>query len=133
MHFFTPQILPSQRYICARDLVFFCLEFFAGYRGSDLKEFLLKKCWLSPTMKISFLDTLFGKTLRGKHSKTSMVKKCSNIAVCLVSNLVCSFKFVISWRSILETDIYSELSTRAKLQEIRSYWFCGCQSSGPTP
>ena len=39
---FTPQILPLQRYIYARDLAFFCLEFFAGDRASDLGRIFTK-------------------------------------------------------------------------------------------
>ena len=84
---FATQILPLQRYIYARDLAFFCLEFFAGDRASDLGRIFTKEVLTLPDDEGFLFKHTFGKTLRGKNSNTFMVKKCSNTTVCPVSNL----------------------------------------------
>ena len=84
---FAPQILPLQRYIYDRDLAFFCLEFFAGDRATDLGRIFTKEVLTLPDDEGFLFKHTFGKTLRGKNSNTFMVKKCSNTTVCPVSNL----------------------------------------------
>ena len=84
---FAPQILPLQRYIYARDLAFFCLQFFAGDRASDLGRIFTKEVLTLPDDEGFLFKHTFGKTLRGKNSNTFMVKKCSNTTVCPVFNL----------------------------------------------
>ena len=69
---FAPQILPLQRYIYARDL-----EFFAGDRASDLGRIFTKEVLTLPDDEGFLFKHAFGKSLRGKNSKTFMVKKCS--------------------------------------------------------
>lgn len=86
-HIFAPHVLPSQRYVYARDLAFFCLEFFAGDRASDLGRIFTKEVLALPNDEGFLFRHTFGKTLRGKNSNTFMVKKCSDITVCPVSNL----------------------------------------------
>ena len=81
---FAPQILPLQRYIYARDLAFFCLEFFAGDRASDLGRIFTKEVLTLPDDEGFLFKHAFGKTLGGKNSYTFMVKKCSNTTVCPV-------------------------------------------------
>ena len=76
-----------QRYIYARDLAFFCLEFFAGDRALDLGRIFTKEVLTLPDDEGFLFKHTFAKTLRGKNSNTFMVKKCSNTTVCPVSNL----------------------------------------------
>lgn len=45
---FASRISPTQRYLFARDLASFCLEFFAGDRASDLGRVFTKKLWSFP-------------------------------------------------------------------------------------
>ena len=78
---------PIQRFLWARDLCFFCLDFFAGDRGSDLGRVLTKEIIASSDGKTLLFRHTFGKTLRGKDTNTFMVKKCADISVCPVSNL----------------------------------------------
>ena len=40
---FSPSSSPGERYVLARDLVFFCLEFYTGVRASDLGRVLTRE------------------------------------------------------------------------------------------
>ena len=84
---FSTQISPSQRYLYARDLAFFCLNFFASDSASDLgRVFTSEDMTLPDNSGFLFCHT-FGKTLRGKDSNVFMVKKSCNVTVCPVSNV----------------------------------------------
>ena len=45
---FAGQILPTQRYLFAKDLAFFCLDFFAGDRASDLGRIFTREIMALP-------------------------------------------------------------------------------------
>jgi len=84
---FLPGATPSQRYIAARDLVFFCLEFYSGDRASDLGRVFTKEIASLPTRDGLLFHPTFGKTLRGGNANTFMVKRCRDVVICPVSNL----------------------------------------------
>ena len=77
------------RYLYARDLAFFCLDFFSGDRGSDLGRIFTKEIVCLPDGDgFLFLHT-FGKTLRGG-GKTNqfMIKECPEPKICPLANLI---------------------------------------------
>ena len=85
---FSESTSAVQRYICARDLAFFCLVFYAGDRGSDLGRIFTKEIASLPDGDGFLFRHTFGKTLRGgEKCNTFMVKKCSDPKTCPVANL----------------------------------------------
>ena len=85
--FAAGQISPTQRYLLARDLAFFCLDFFAGDGASDLGRIFTKEIMALPDGDGFLFHHTFGKTLRGKDTNTFMVKKCRDHPFCPVANL----------------------------------------------
>lgn len=84
---FKPSCPASQRFLFARDLAFFSLDFFSGDRASDLGRVFTKEVMISPDRSTLLFNHTFGKTLRGKgSSNTFRVKKCQNRTVCPVEN-----------------------------------------------
>ena len=83
------QISSTQRYLLARDLAFFCLDFFffAGDRASDLGRIFTKEIMALPDGDGFLFHHTFGKTLRGKDTNTFMVKKCRDHPFSPVANL----------------------------------------------
>ena len=61
-------VQPSQRYLATRDLAFFCLEFYAGDRASDLGRVLTKEIARLPEDYGFLFRHTFGKTLRGENA-----------------------------------------------------------------
>jgi len=81
------QISPTQRYLSARDLAFFCLDFSAGDRASDLRRIFTKENMALPDCDGFLFHHTFGKTFWGKYTNTFMVKKCRDLLFCPVANL----------------------------------------------
>eukprot|EP00112_Aurelia_sp_Birch-Aquarium-sp1_P023300 Seg6886.1 transcript_id=Seg6886.1/GoldUCD/mRNA.D3Y31 product="hypothetical protein" protein_id=Seg6886.1/GoldUCD/D3Y31 len=61
----TPLIKPSQRYVLARDLAFFSVDFFSEDRASDLGRVKSSDILVSADGKGVIVNIVFGKTLRG--------------------------------------------------------------------
>lgn len=84
---FRVDISPAQRYIAARDLAFFCLEFFSANRASDLGRTLTKEIGRLPNDEGFFFSHKFGKTLRWGNTNSFIIKRCTNQLSCPVANL----------------------------------------------
>jgi hypothetical protein len=84
---FDKDCSPIQRYLYARDLAFFCLDFYAGDRAADLGRMYTKEILASHDNNYLLFRHTFGKTLRGKDANTFKVKRCSDNVVCPVSNV----------------------------------------------
>ena len=80
-------ISPSERYIYARDLAFFSLDFFSGDRASDLGRIKTVDVLKHPDGSSLLFHQRVGKTLRGKNSRAFAVKQTANPAICPVRNL----------------------------------------------
>ena len=80
-------ISPSERYIYARDLAFFSLDFFSGDRASDLGRIKTVDVLKHPDGSSLLFHQRVGKTLRGKTSRAFAVKQTANPAICPVRNL----------------------------------------------
>ena len=77
-----------QRYLYARDLAFFCLDFYSGDRASDLGKIFTKEIVSLPDGNGFLFRHTFGKTLRGGgKTNTFMVKECPDPKTCPVANL----------------------------------------------
>ncbi len=61
----THDISPTTRYLYARDLAFFLLDFFSGDRASDLGRLKTKYVSRLPDNAGFLFRHTFGKTLRG--------------------------------------------------------------------
>ena len=80
-------ISPSERYIYARDLAFFSLDFFSGDRASGLGRIKTVNVLRHPDSSSPLFHQRVGKTLRGKTSRAFTVKQTANPAICPVQNL----------------------------------------------
>ena len=76
-----------QKYIYARDLAFFTLEFFTGQRASDLGRLKTVDILQNPDGRSLLIHQRVGKTLRGSDSRPFPVRQCKNPAICPVENL----------------------------------------------
>ena len=83
----SKDVLPSERYIYARDLAFFSLDFFSGDRALDLGRIKTIDVLRHPDGMSLLFHQHIGKTLRGKHSRAFAVKQTANPAICPVQNL----------------------------------------------
>ena len=83
----SKDVLPSERYLYARDLAFFSLDFFSGDRASDLGRIKTIDVLRHPQGTSLLFYQHMGKTLRGKHSRAFAVKRTANPAICPVQNL----------------------------------------------
>ena len=84
---FVSNATPTQRYTAARDLAFFCLEFFSADRATDLGRTFTKEVGRLPNHEGLIFNHTFGKTLRGGNSSAFIVKRCDNPTICPVANL----------------------------------------------
>lgn len=84
---FSPSLPAIQRFLFARDLSFFSLDFFAGDRASDLGRIFTKEILCSRDKNTLLFRHTFGKTLRGKDTNVFMIKRCDTPSVCPVNNL----------------------------------------------
>ena len=80
-------IKPSQRYIFARELAFFSVDFFSGDRGSDLGRVKTVDILSSPGKDSLIINQVFGKTLRGNNSNVFGLKRIPGSPYCPVMNL----------------------------------------------
>ena len=80
-------ISPTERYIYARDLAFFSLDFFSGDRASDLGRIKTVDVLKHPDGSSLLFHQRVGKTLRGKTSRALAVKQTAYPAICPVRNL----------------------------------------------
>lgn len=83
----TRDLPPTSRYLFARDLAFFCLDFYSGDRASDLGRIKTKDILLLPDNEGLLFRHTFGKTLRGNGVHSFAVRECANPTVCPVKNL----------------------------------------------
>ncbi len=83
----TPLIKPSQRYILARDLAFFSVDFFSGDRASDLGRVKSSDILVSADGKGVIVNQVFGKTLRGNGKNVFGLKCIPNSSFCPVTNI----------------------------------------------
>ena len=75
------------RYFYARDLAFFCLDFYSGDRGSDLGRIFTKEIVCLPDEDGFLFRPTFGKNLRGGgKTNTFMIKECPEPKLCPVAN-----------------------------------------------
>ena len=81
-----PGISPTSCFIYARDLAFFCLDFFSGDRASDLGRLKTHDVLSLPDNQGLLFRHTFGKTLRGKHTHTFAVKPFPSPS-CPIANL----------------------------------------------
>ena len=91
---FLSSVSPLERYTISRDLAFFCLDFYAGDRASDLGRVCTKEVLLLPEHHGLLFHHKFGKTLRGKDPKNQFVaRRCpQDTMVCPVVNLTTYIK-----------------------------------------
>ena len=66
----TRDLTPISRYLFARDLAFFSLDFYSGDRASDLGRVKTKDILSLPNQEGLLLRHTFGKTLRGNDTHT---------------------------------------------------------------
>lgn len=85
----NPHISPSNRYILARDLAFFSIDFFSGDRGSDLGRVKSTDVLCFPDNTGFIIKQVFGKTLRGTGSNIFGLKQIPGSPACPVANLRC--------------------------------------------
>ena len=98
-----PKIKPSARYILARDLAFFSLDFFLGNRGSDL-GWVKTSDVLSPRDGKGYLvNQVFGKALRGNFKNVFGVKPVPGSPYCPVKNV----RFYVSLVKMMCIDLNS--------------------------
>lgn len=84
---FSLDLPPIQRFLFARDLAFFSVDFFAGDRASDLGRIFTKEILVSNKGDTLLFRHTFGKTLRGKDTNSFMMKMCSDKRICPIANL----------------------------------------------
>lgn len=82
-----PSSSAIEKYIYARDLAFFCLEFFTGQRASDLGRLRTIDVLEHPDGKTLLIHQRIGKTIRGSQSRPVPIYPCQNPAICPVENL----------------------------------------------
>ena len=87
---FAKDATSIQRFMYARDLAFFCVDFYAGDRASDLGRVYTKETFFEDGNVIWFRHT-FGKTLRGGGDALNVnrfpISRCQDPVICPVSNL----------------------------------------------
>jgi integrase len=81
-----PGINPTSCFIYARDLAFFCLDFYSGERASDLGQLKTHDVLCLPDNQGLLFRHTFGKTLRGQHTHMFAVKPSASPS-CPVTNL----------------------------------------------
>ena len=83
----APSTKSSNRYIFARDLAFFAVDFFSGDRGSDLRRVKSKDVLTLPGKSGFLINQVFGKTLQGNGSNVFGLKPIPGSPYCPVTNL----------------------------------------------
>ena len=83
----APGLKPAARYIIARDLAFFTVDFFSGDRGSDLGRVKADDVLTVQHGDGFLVNQVFGKTLRGNGANVFGIKPVKNTSYCPMSNL----------------------------------------------
>ena len=104
-------LTPTSRYLYARDLAFFSLDFYSGDRASDLGRVKTKEVLSLPDKEGLLFKHTFGKTLRGNDVHTFAVRACSDPIACPVTNLFLYVHLADAMVSIYAMDICSALPT----------------------
>ena len=88
---FSKDATSIQRFLYARDLAFFCIDFYAGDRASDLGKVYTKEIFSSQDGNVIWFRHTFGKTLRGGGDALNVnrfpISRCQDPVICPVSNL----------------------------------------------
>lgn len=87
-HALATGLTPTSRFLFARDLAFFSLDFYSGDRASDLGRVKTKEILSLPNNEGLLFRHTFGKTLRGNDVHTFAVRACADSTVCPVKNLL---------------------------------------------
>lgn len=83
----NPTTTAINKYIYARDLAFFTVEFFTGQRASDLGRLKTVDILQNPNGKSLLIHQRVGKSLRGGSTKPIPIRSSGNPAICPVDNL----------------------------------------------
>ena len=97
----TPDLKASTRFILARDLAFFSVDFFSGDRGSDLGRVMSADVLYRDGDHGYLFNQVFGKTLRGNSSNVFGIKPVVGTPYCPVANL----RFYVSLASKMSIDL----------------------------
>lgn len=82
-----PASTAINKYIYARDLTFFILEFYTGQRASDLGRLKTIDILQHPNGKSLLIHQRVGKSIRGSRSRPVPIHPLGNPAICPVQNL----------------------------------------------
>ena len=103
---------PLNRYIFARDLAFFCVDFFSGDRASDLGRTLTKGYCLFLTTKVLFLDNPLGKLYGVEISMSSPSKGAQILSYAQPRLWIVMFSYASCSTLIVARDTFSGPLTR---------------------
>ena len=109
----SKSISPSERYIYARDLEFFSLDFFSCDRASDLGRIKTTDVLKHPDGSSLLFHQRVGKTLRGKLLRAFAIKQTANPAICPVRNL----QFFVNLCTAMNVDLSADLLFRPTSKE----------------
>lgn len=88
---FAKDATSIQRFLVARDLAFFCVDFYAGDRASGLGRVYTKEIFSSQDGNVIWFCHTFGKTLKGEgdalNENRFPISRCQDPVFCPVSNL----------------------------------------------
>ena len=82
----TPKMKSTTRYILARDLAFFSMDFFSGDRGRDLGRVKAMDVLTLQLENGILVNQVFGKTLRGNRARVFGLKPIQGAAYCPIMN-----------------------------------------------
>lgn len=94
---------PKLLYVFSRDLAFFCIDFYAGDRSSDLGRAKSREVLYLPDFSGLLFNHTFGKTLRDGSTHSFCVRTSRHSIVCPVS----SFKLYLDICRLIRVDISS--------------------------
>ena len=120
-HLLLGNISPLERYIYARDLAFFSLDFFPGDRVSNLGRIKTVDALKHPDGSSLLFHWRVGKTLRGKTSRAFAFKQTANPAICPVRNLQFFVKLCNSMRLDLSSGFLFRTTSKKGGIVIRPY------------
>ena len=116
---FTKSTSAVHRYLYARDLAFFCLDFYSGVRGSDLGRIFTKEIVCLPDGDGFLFRHTFGKTLRGGGiTNTFTIKECPDPKTCPVANLKLYVKLCdLMGVNLREGYLFRVLNSKSEISE----------------
>ena len=98
-----PNVPPHLLCVLARDLAFFCVDFYAGDRSLDLGRAKSKEVLYFPEFAGLLFSHSFGKTVRDGSTHSFCVRPCCHSDICPVS----SFKLYLDICNFIKIDISS--------------------------